>query len=178
MKKFIILSSILLVILIAAPHAWGKDIVQNAQTLKGNNKAYIRVDGLACYFCSYGLERFFRQSGKVAAYDTDMKKGVVEIIFMKDKPLLTVSELNQIVDDAGYTPRETSYELVGRFEKSEGKYFFHVDGQQQRLPLKSVSALPQNLPELIGKTVMLKTKAEKYLENSMLLDPVSIEEQN
>ncbi len=178
MKKVTILSSLLLTITLSVSHAWSKDIVQDAQSLKGDNKAYIRADGLACYFCAYGLERFFRRSGKVAAYDMDMKKGVVEIIFIKGKPLMLVGELHQIVYDAGYTPRETTYELVGQLEKSEGKYLFHPDGTEQSFPFKSLSILTTDPKKLIGKTVTLKTKAEKYKENSMLLDPVSFTAKN
>ncbi|VAX15905.1 hypothetical protein MNBD_NITROSPINAE02-1282 [hydrothermal vent metagenome] len=178
MKKLTMLLSLVLITVISASSVWGKDIIEDAKTLKGVNKAYIRADGLACYFCAYGLERFFRKSGKVAAYDMNMKEGVVEITFIKGKPLMVVGELHQIVYDAGYTPRETSYELVGKLEKSGVEYLFHPEGTGQSFPFKSVSALTIDPAKLIGKTVTLKTRAEKYQGNSMALQPISIETAN
>ncbi len=178
MKKLTIISVIFLVVAISIPRAWGKDIIQDAQTLKGDNKAYIRADGLACYFCAYGLERFFRKSGNVAAYDMKMREGVVEITFVKGKPLMTLNDLHQIVYDAGYTPRETSYELVGRLERRNGKYFFHLGDTGESFPVKSVSVLTDNAEKFIGKTMTLKAKAEKYKGDSMLLDIVSVEAKN
>ncbi len=178
MRKRTILIAILLTAAISTSTVWGKDIVQNAPSLKGSQKAYIRADGLACYFCAYGLERFFRRSGSVASYDMKMKEGVVEIIFIKGKPLLTIDELHQIVYDAGYTPRETTYELVGRLEKSGGKYLFHPDDTGQSFPVTSILALPADPETLIGKTMAIKTKAKEGPEGSMLLEPLSFAENN
>ncbi len=169
------ISAVLLIAVISIPTAWGKDIIEDAQSLKGENKAYIRADGLACYFCAYGMERFFRKSGKVAAYDMKMKEGIVEITFIKGKPLLAKSELHQIVYDAGYTPRETTYELVGRLEKKDGQYFLHLRETNQSFPIKPGFSLTDHPEKLLGKMVTIKTKVEKLRGNSMLLKPIRLE---
>lgn len=170
-----IISAVILAAMLSAVPATGKEIVKDAETVKSENRAFIRADGLACYFCAYGLERFFKESGKVAAYDMDMEKGVVEINFIKGKPLLTEKEIHRIVYDAGYTPRETSYELVGKIVKSGGGYTFSLIDTGQNFPLKQNSALKNSLEKIDGKTVRMKAKAETSKKESMLFEPMEFE---
>ncbi|MFQ5432702.1 MAG: hypothetical protein ACE5EN_09365 [Nitrospinota bacterium] len=165
---------ILAALFLAAPVS-GKEIVKNAESVKSENRAFIRADGLACYFCAYGLERFFKKSGKVAAYDMDMDKGVVEINFIKGKPLLTQKEIHQIVYDAGYTPRETSYELTGKIVKSGGGYTFSLIDTGEDFPLEQNSELKNSAEKINGKTVRMKAIAEKSKKDAMLFEPVEFE---
>ncbi|GMT41717.1 MAG: hypothetical protein IEMM0002_0128 [bacterium] len=151
--------------------ASAKDILKNAGSLKSENKAYIRADGLACYFCAYGLERFFRKSGKVAAFEMNMKEGIVEIHFIKGRLLLTQAELHKIVYDAGYTPRSTTYELVGQLKKSDGRYFFYINDTNQSFPIKTTAALTAHTEKMIRIT----TKADKRDGGAMLLEPLKFE---
>lgn len=148
--------------------AHAKDIVKNPAAVKSENKAFIRADGLACYFCAYGLERFFKKSGKIASYDMHLKKGIVEIGLIKGKPLVTQDELHKIVYDAGYSPRSTTYELVGKVEKSGGGYMFTVSDTGQSLPLK----ITDKLASAVGKTVRLTAKVDKQDGDKMFLAPL------
>lgn len=165
-----ILSAVIFAAMLSAVPATGKEIVKDAEAVKSENRAFIRADGLACYFCAYGLERFFKKSGKVAAYDMDMEKGVVEINFIKGKPLLTEKEIHQIVYDAGYTPRETSYELVGKIVKSGDDYTFRLRDTGQEFPLMPNADFENNA----GKTVRMKSKVDT-VKNTMYLEPLTFE---
>ncbi len=62
----------------------------------------IRVDGLACPFCAYGIEKSFINNEIVESVDIDMQKGLVIVKTAEGK---TFSEevLKQIIDDAGFT---------------------------------------------------------------------------
>ena len=170
-----IFSAIILAALFLTAPATGKEIVKDAEAVKSENRAFIRADGLACYFCAYGLERFFRKSGKVAAYDMDMEKGVVEINFIKGKPLLTEKEIHQVVYDAGYTPRETSYELVGKIVKNDGGYAFNLRDTGQDFPLKQNNEFKKSAEKMNGKTVRMKAKAETSKKEIMLFEPMEFE---
>lgn len=166
--------AVMLGALFTASGAPAKEIVKDAESVKSENRAFIRADGLACYFCAYGLERFFKKSGKVAAYDMDMEKGIVEINFIKGKPLLTEKEIHQIVYDAGYTPRETTYELVGKIVKSGGGYTFRLRDTGQEFPFKPDGKFDGSAKKAAGKTVRIKTGTET-VKNIMYLEPLKFE---
>jgi len=151
--------------------AHAKEIVKNAGSVKSENEAFIRADGLACYFCAYGLERFFKKSGKIATYDMHLKKGIVEIGLIKGKPLVTQDELHKIVYDAGYTPRSTTYQLVGKVSKSGDGYIFTVTDTGQNFPLKTTD----KLASVIDKTVRLKAKVDKQDGDKMYLEALEFE---
>ncbi len=161
---------------LAAHPVSAKEIVPNAASIVGENKVYIKADGLACYFCAYGLERFFRQSGKVASYDMDMKKGIVEASFIKGKALITEAELNQIIYDAGYTPRSITYELVGKVVARGGGFYFTVEDTGQEFTLETKGALSTAAKKMAGKIVRMKTKVKKGASKTMVFEPIRFEE--
>jgi len=129
-----------------------KDIVKNASSKKSANSLIIRTDGLACYFCAYGLERSFKKSGKIAAWDMNMGEGIVEATLIKGAPFLSVETVSGYVYDAGFTFRWMKAVLVGRIEKKDGEFVFNLSETGEQLPLQSNAALDkiQDDKNLIG----------------------------
>ncbi|MDP2644935.1 MAG: hypothetical protein Q8P24_08345 [Desulfobacterales bacterium] len=140
MKTFIALTVMAVGFISSAAEA--KVISPSAE--KGQNKVYIRADGLACYFCAYGLERFFKQSGRIAWYDMNMKDGVVEVGFIKGKPILPIQTINQYVYDAGFSPRTVKAEFVGRLTQTDGKYRFEVSETSQSFPVEANAVVKES----------------------------------
>lgn len=141
---------------------------------KGDNKIFIRTDGLACYFCAYGMERFFKKSGRIAWYDMNMKDGVVEVGFIKGKPILDIKTLKQYVHDAGFTPREMKAEFVGRLVPNpEGSYRFEVAETAQSLPVE-VNAVVRKSEEALQEEVTLIARVEEDPAALMRLVPERI----
>tara|TARA_R110000851_G_scaffold3114_3_gene12701 strand:- start:80421 stop:80732 length:312 start_codon:yes stop_codon:yes gene_type:complete len=74
-----------------------------ADTSQLNGKITIEVDGLACPFCAYGLEKNLKEIDGVENIEINIEKGSV---------LLTIAERKQIsedlilqkIKDAGFTP--------------------------------------------------------------------------
>ena len=62
----------------------------------------IRVDGLACPFCAYGIEKKFVKTEGVERVDIDMIKGLV-IVTTSDGKTFTAEKLKEIIDDTGFT---------------------------------------------------------------------------
>ena len=142
---------------------------------KGENKVYIRADGLACYYCAYGLERFFKQSGRIAWYDMNMKEGVVEVGFIKGKPILDVETLSQYVYDAGFTARQIKAEFVGRLiQAPDGSYRFEVTETDQTFPVE-VNAVIKESQQGIGQEVILIALAKADPNAPMRLVPEQIQ---
>ncbi|HEB71606.1 MAG TPA: hypothetical protein ENI77_03180 [Nitrospirae bacterium] len=166
MKKIMAVMTTIILTASAFTPAYGKEIVKNAGSVKSENEAFIRADGLACYFCAYGLERFFKKSGKIASYDMRLKEGIVEIGLIKGKPLVTQKELHKIVYDAGYSPRSTTYELVGKVSKNGDGYIFTVSDTGQNFSLKATD----KIASVIDKTIRLKAKVDKQDGDVMYLE--------
>lgn len=64
----------------------------------------IRVDGLACPYCAYGIEKKLTKIDGVERIDVDLEKGLV-IVTVADGIALTDEQMTQLFKDAGFTYR-------------------------------------------------------------------------
>ena len=64
----------------------------------------LRVDGLACPFCAYGIEKELNRTAGVAAIAIDINAGTVTVT-MAEGATLTEARAGRIVKDAGFTLR-------------------------------------------------------------------------
>lgn len=65
--------------------------------------AYVlRVDGLACPYCAYGIEKQFSGMKGVTGTDVDIAKGVV-VVHVKPGTRFTKQQIKKTVNDAGFT---------------------------------------------------------------------------
>lgn len=64
----------------------------------------MRVDGLACPYCAYGVEKKLKQIDGVEHIDVDLNKGVVTVD-VADGVQLTEPQMQQLFKDAGFTYR-------------------------------------------------------------------------
>lgn len=142
---------------------WGKDIVKDAASKKSVNRFLIRADGLACYFCAYGLERYFKKSGKIAAFDMNMEEGVVEATLLIGEPILSVETIESYIYDAGFTFRSIKAVLVGQVEERGGRIVFRISDTGDELTVRKNSALEKLLKDedFLGQEVQIIAVAEK-----------------
>jgi copper chaperone CopZ len=75
-----------------------------------NERVYvkIRVDGLSCPFCAYGLEKKLKKVKGSKDVFIELEAGVATFNVAKDK-VPTQDELETIVKDAGFTPKEIDF---------------------------------------------------------------------
>ncbi len=64
----------------------------------------LQVDGLACPFCAYGIEKKLSAIDGVEKIDVDIKEGQV-IVTLADGASLSEDRARQAVKDAGFTLR-------------------------------------------------------------------------
>ncbi len=75
-----------------------------AQTALAATTVYsIRVDGLACPYCAYGIEKKLNEIDSVKFIDMDLDKGIVTVESYNIK--LNDKQLEQLFQDSGFTYR-------------------------------------------------------------------------
>lgn len=67
----------------------------------------LRVDGLACPFCAYGIEKVFTRTEGVESVEIDLKNGLV-IVNTSEAKKFSEDQLKTIIDDTGFTLRSIS----------------------------------------------------------------------
>lgn len=65
----------------------------------------LQVDGLACPFCAYGIEKELTRTDGVDGIDIDINAGTVTVT-MAEGATMTEAQADQIVKDAGFTLSE------------------------------------------------------------------------
>ena len=66
------------------------------------NTYVVRVDGLACPYCAYGIEKQFSGLHGVTGTDVDIAKGVA-MVRVRPGTRLTTQQIEKTVSDAGFT---------------------------------------------------------------------------
>ena len=106
MKKLIVLTVSMLIL------GMGISPAVNAQV----EEVGIRVDGLSCPFCAYGLEKKLKKIDGVNDVIINIDKGVATLKGKKGESIV-VEGLKDAVADAGFTPRQITAIVVGAVEE-------------------------------------------------------------
>lgn len=111
--------------------SWGTLMVAHA----GDNEVTLRVDGLACPFCAYGLEKKLKKLEGVGSFDILINEGMVNIQWDGEKPFL-FGVVDKAVEKAGYTLRSAKTGFVGSVEKIGDRFVLVPDtGHEERYSL-------------------------------------------
>ncbi len=71
----------------------------------------MRVDGLACPFCAYGIEKKLKAVEGTSDINVDLNKGLVSVN-MADGKKLTSKQMKVLFNDAGFTYRSMKKSLL------------------------------------------------------------------
>ena len=80
------------------------------------HEATIKVDGLSCPFCAYGLEKKLKKVEGVEKLEIKVDEGIAKITVKKGKSL-AISGVEKAVKDGGFTPREISITVTGKLNE-------------------------------------------------------------
>lgn len=80
-------------------------LIMTTAALAGQPSYKLRVDGLACPFCAYGIEKKLGALEGVVRVETNIKDGVV-IVTMKDGVTLDEATAKKAVKEAGFSLRK------------------------------------------------------------------------
>jgi mercuric ion binding protein len=74
-------------------------------SLAQSNEVKIRVDGLSCPFCAYGLEKKLNELDGVDSIFIDFEEGLV-VMQVTDLQKISEEEIITKIEEAGFTPGE------------------------------------------------------------------------
>ncbi|MBI4521504.1 MAG: heavy-metal-associated domain-containing protein [Gemmatimonadetes bacterium] len=80
----------------------------------------VRVDGLTCPFCAYGLEKRLSRIDEVADVSVDQPKGLA-VVTVKPGRVPDFHQMRQAILDSGFTPRAFNVTATGRIETWNGR---------------------------------------------------------
>jgi len=79
-------------------------ILWSASVLADGGQYQIRVDGMACPYCAYGIEKNLKKIDGVEEIVVDLNKGLVTVN-VTDGTTFSDSQLTKLFSDAGFTFR-------------------------------------------------------------------------
>ncbi|MBI1978072.1 MAG: heavy-metal-associated domain-containing protein [Candidatus Omnitrophica bacterium] len=156
-KSFFILFVFLISFLTAKPvHAEIEEVI-------------LRVDGLACPFCAYGLEKKMMPIKGVKSYDVDMGEGKVYLELEGDAKL-DLEAFRKGVKEAGFTLRDVYLRAKGTIEKSDTGFALILGAGGDQLLLFEKEALGKEYhqgddPKSLTLGQELARKLEEYAGN-------------
>lgn len=121
----------------------------------------IRVDGLACPFCAYGLEKKLKSLEGLESVNISLKKGLVEIHLKKENSL-DISKIKVIVRDSGYLLRGIKISAIGYVVIEEDNFLFNIEGNPGKFYLFEGKYIQEKLYREMS-FIMLSTEVKDDL---------------
>lgn len=94
----------------------------------------VRVVGLACPFCAFGLEKKLKAVEGVRGVEVSLKPGVVALRVDPHRPP-SVDALRKAVQSAGFTPGEVRLTVLGTLRIEDGRVHLDVRNSGQHFVL-------------------------------------------
>jgi mercuric ion binding protein len=121
----------------------------------------IRVDGLACPFCAYGLEKKLKSLEGLESVNVSLKKGLAEIHLKKENSL-DLSKIKVIVRDSGYLLKGIEISAIGYVVIEEDNFLFNIEGNPGKFYLFERKHI-QGRHYREGSFIMLNTRVKDDL---------------
>ncbi len=122
----------------------------NAQS-KDMDNFTVRVDGLGCPFCAYGLEKKFKELKGIKKVTIDMETGIMNFKF-PTADVLSIETIEEQVEKAGYTP------VSVKITRADGK---EENSETQKTIVNNESILKDATFPVGGNCDMCKARIEK-----------------
>jgi copper chaperone len=88
-------------------------LIASTSALADGTQYRMRVDGLACPYCAYGIEKNLKKIDGVEKIEVDLDKGLV-IVDVASGATLTDEQMVKLFTDAGFTFRSMVAEPPGK----------------------------------------------------------------
>ena len=105
-------------------------LVSATSTLASIGEVRLHVKGLACPFCTFGIEKSLKKVPGVISVETTIRTGVVRIE-MEPGASLDAGALNQAVKNSGFTPSGIDATVTGKLVTKDEKPALESSGSGQ-----------------------------------------------
>ncbi|NOY57846.1 MAG: heavy-metal-associated domain-containing protein [Calditrichaeota bacterium] len=112
-------------------------------------KVRIKVNGLACSFCAYGLEKKLKKLHGVGKVHISLNKGLATLDNKPDQSI-EFANLKTIVKAAGFSATEIAVTVQGVVRKSDDIYILAITHSKDKLILENNEKLNSLLSMLNG----------------------------
>lgn len=138
----------------------------------------VEVDGLACPFCAYGLEKKMVEVSGVETVEVDLAAGTA-LVTAAPGESVAVSEVPETVRQAGFTAGAIQVTAVGRVTDAvDGGWGFVPAGDDEEFLLVDLSEeLATQIADLAAAAVLVRVTGEVHLHADAPtgIQPASVE---
>jgi len=103
------------------------------------------IDGLACPFCVYGIEKKFRGVDGISDVNIDLETGAAKLTVVDGKTP-DLSQIRSAVKKAGFTPRMVNATVIGSPTIDDGTLLLHVRDSDQTYLLLDKEPVSKEAP--------------------------------
>lgn len=95
-------------------------VVALALPAQADTRYVLRVDGLACPYCAYGVEKKLKALHGVdqSTIEIMLNEGLV-VFQAKDNAVITEDSIKQLIDDAGFTLRGLESQSISNEDRED-----------------------------------------------------------
>ncbi len=147
------------------------DVVQ-----AGVSAMTVAVDGMACPFCAFGVEKRLKKVKGVATIAVDMKTGTANLM-AKPKVSIHYQEVPEAIKDAGFTAGTMKITVSGTVTTEDNSSYFILFNGPPLLIQSENNKMTARLSELSasGKSIVLNGVLSRQTDNNWSVVPESIE---
>lgn len=136
----------------------------------------VSVDGMACPFCAFGVEKRLKKVNGVATIAVDMKTGTANLV-AKPKASIHYQEVPGAIKDAGFTAGVMKVTVSGTLATEGSSSFVLVYDGPSLFVHPGDDTMATRINELAGsgKIVVLAGVLSKQADNTWSVIPESLE---
>ncbi len=101
----------------------------------------VTVDGMACPFCAYGLEKKLKNLEGIRGVKVELKTGIARLTLKEEAPP-TVAAIREAVKKAGFTPKEIGITVVGSLQREGKQLLLRSRGEERTFLLRQPAGNP------------------------------------
>ena len=125
--------------------------------------ATVMVEGLACPFCVFGIEKRLKKVEGVGGVDVDIKSGEVSLRASEGESIAVV-EIPGAVEKAGFTAGAIHLTAVGTVDLNDDeRALFRISESAQEMLLVAMGSLRGRIEELAAAGVPARIQGELHL---------------
>ena len=141
--------------------------------------ATVAVDGMACPFCAFGIEKRLKKVAGVGSVTISARKGTATLVAKAEKSI-DVEQIPGAIKAAGFTPGSITVDAVGKVSTDErDRVVLKVSGADQTYLLASFDAQTEEELRAFaekGALVSVRGAIHHHQEDLTAISPETVEE--